>query len=441
MTPSKYICIASSIFLLHVLFSSANEGERNISIPPAVQNNNGLTLKQCFEKAVQQSETLKIQGENVAQSKARYQQATSGILPTIKWNWTNTTQDTSGVSTGSSGGDQTLARRSRTDSRFFLNQRLFSGFKESAGRRSIAAEEKQRLFLLNRENVTLFQDVASTFYDIIRAESDLKNIRTILGLSDERDKELKSRARLGKSRETEILSSESQRASLKSKEVTIQGNLAIARERLSYLVGEDITQTPLIDEMTLPESPLTIEEALKQSELRSDIQAAIQNVESMRYGIKVARADFWPAAGVIGNYYTQRSGFLRDVDWDVVLSVDVPLFQGGLVSGRVKEARSKWKQAQMELSQLRRLIQTEVKQAHLSLTSTLAEATSLKESHDKADRSYEALVKEYRLGLVNNLEVLQALNTLQDVKQNLDDALVQSKLNWINLNVSIEGIQ
>ena len=111
MTPSKYICIASSIFLLHVLFSSANEGERNISIPPAVQNNNGLTLKQCFEKAVQQSETLKIQGENVAQSKARYQQATSGILPTIKWNWTNTTQDTSGVSTGSSGGDQTLARR------------------------------------------------------------------------------------------------------------------------------------------------------------------------------------------------------------------------------------------------------------------------------------------------------------------------------------------
>ena len=58
----------------------------------------------------------------------------------------------------------------------------------------------------------------------------------------------------------------------------------------------------------------------------------------------------------------------------------------------------------------------------------------------KAKKSYEIQVKEYRLGLVNNLEVLSALNTMEQTKQQWDGIQVGTKLNEINLRITVEDI-
>ncbi len=51
--------------------------------------------------------------------------------------------------------------------------------------------------------------------------------------------------------------------------------------------------------------------------------------------------------------------------------------------------------------------------------------------------SYQIHVREYRLGLVNNLDVLQAQNTMQDIKHNLDRALLDAKLSYIDVGLSM----
>jgi outer membrane protein TolC len=62
----------------------------------------------------------------------------------------------------------------------------------------------------------------------------------------------------------------------------------------------------------------------------------------------------------------------------------------------------------------------------------------LEDAYKKAKKSYELQVKEYRYGLVTNLDVLQALTFMQDVKQNWDRALIQSQLDYINLTAAAE---
>jgi outer membrane protein TolC len=62
----------------------------------------------------------------------------------------------------------------------------------------------------------------------------------------------------------------------------------------------------------------------------------------------------------------------------------------------------------------------------------------LDDAQQKSRRSYDMLTREYRLGLVNNLDVLQAMNDLQNVKRDFDVAQLQSKLNLLNLRLAAE---
>ncbi|MBL0059906.1 MAG: TolC family protein [Elusimicrobia bacterium] len=97
-----------------------------------------------------------------------------------------------------------------------------------------------------------------------------------------------------------------------------------------------------------------------------------------------------------------------------MLNLDVPLFQGGTVKARVADARSGLQQAQLSLDYLERQIQSDVKKAYEAWTASLEESQSLEEAYQASKKSYDAQRREYRLGLVTNLDVLNAMNLMQN---------------------------
>ena len=48
-------------------------------------------------------------------------------------------------------------------------------------------------------------------------------------------------------------------------------------------------------------------------------------------------------------------------------------------------------------------------------------------------------VRDYRYGLVNNLDVIQSISSLLDVKLNLDRSIIQVKVNKILLKIATEN--
>jgi outer membrane protein len=119
----------------------------------------------------------------------------------------------------------------------------------------------------------------------------------------------------------------------------------------------------------------------------------------------------------------------------VLLKINVPIFQGGQTSGETDEARSIYRQSILQAQQLARQVQTDVMKAHTTLKTSVGKSDNLGRAYDKARSSYQGLVSEYRLGLVNNLEVLQAQNVMQQTKHDYDRAVLDSKLNALTLNV------
>ena len=181
-----------------------------------------------------------------------------------------------------------------------------------------------------------------------------------------------------------------------------------------------------------------MEEVLSRLKDRSDLRAQKEDVAAKKWRIRYQKGFYWPTADLAGQYYTQRSTFLQDVDWDVVLSVQVPLFQGGTVSAAVREAQAAYRQSVLVLEEMERRAAHAVRRTHGELSAAVRETQALDEAARAAQKSYDALLEEYRLGLVTNLDVLQALDLLQAQKNAREAARLKAKRLFIQLNVAVE---
>ena len=173
---------------------------------------------------------------------------------------------------------------------------------------------------------------------------------------------------------------------------------------------------------------------------RSDLRALREEVKSLRQQVRLTRGSLYPTAGFLGNYYTKRVGSQQDIDWDILLSLDIPIFQGGTARAQMRESMSKLRENEIALQRREREIRRDVRDALIRLNSAQSRLKQLRRAYDKANESYQLQVREYRAALVNNLEVIQSLNTMQERKRDLDRALVQSKLFWLELQAAVEKI-
>lgn len=397
-----------------------------------------VTLRQCYEWARERSEDLKIRQEDINQANARGRAALGGAYPYVDWKWTDTWQDPKGVDKLAAQGFSGFVEKSQVDSRFSIKQPIFSGLREWSAYSGFKNERTRNELLMARAEKELFAQTATAFYTVLLNESDRENVTAALGLAQDRAKELRGFRRLGKARDSEVYTAEAHFASLRAQLQQVQSRIVSSREDLSYLTGQDMTSVPLSDEIPDSPAPGALDEVIAQAKQRSDLRAQREEIAINRKKIRYQKGYYWPVVDVTGNYYTQRATFLDVIDWDVVLSVQVPLFQGGSVSARVKESQSAYKQSSLLLERMERDIIHSVRKIHSSLSSAVAETQSLEEAAKAAQQSYDSLMKEYKLGLVTNLEVIQAMDMLQAQRGAYDAARLNAKMLFIQLNVAVE---
>ncbi|MCB4757687.1 MAG: TolC family protein, partial [Elusimicrobia bacterium] len=388
--PANLLIITGlTVFLITHISPSLHAGAKKGGIEPPVSTPRGsLTLKQCYDLALQQSETLKISMEDIRQAEALYRQALGSILPDVTFNAQKFYEERGVISGG------TALPNDSTTSKFVLTQPLFKGLKELSAMSGAKHQLAGKRSLNQRLRTQIYQDAAQAFYTVVDFETRRQNTRDLIRLTEDRVKELRARMQLGKSRESEVLQAESQLLAYEAADANTAGNISAARDLLSFLVGQDIRSTPLQSETEKEIPVLTQEEALGKSINRSDRRAAEEEALAQKYGVRVARAGYSPVLDLTGNYYLHREGLYSPVDWDLLFNLDVPLFQGGTVRADVEAARSRYEQARLTLSQLNRSIKKEIQQAFDQLQASLNQARILKEAYAKFKKSYQYLTRE-----------------------------------------------
>jgi outer membrane protein len=369
-----------------------------------------MTLKQAYDLALKRSEQLAIRQQLIKQAEARFSQSLSGILPKASFEYGITYEQ---------GGDRSL------ESRFTFSQPLFSGFKEFAAMAGSKAERRQRVAEERRARQTLFVDVADAFYFYGMYQEELKSTESIAKALQDRLGELESRVKLGRSRQSELASSESRLRRAEADIEQTSSDMLVARELLEFLTGTEVSSIVADDAEPVLEEQ-TKDQLAAYAVVRPDVAAAREAMTVAAKSLVVARAGYWPEVSADANYYTEKSSSTTP-DWDVGLKVSVPIFQGGLVKGQVSEAAALLEQAKLNLSETHRLALMDVRQSYTRYEKSLRRNQALKKAEEAATKNFELQTADYSHNMVNNLDVLQALQDLEDMRRSYIGSVMDVK--------------
>jgi outer membrane protein len=215
----------------------------------------------------------------------------------------------------------------------------------------------------------------------------------------------------------------------------LKAQLSVARDVFAFLSGLPAT-TPLRDTEALPPEIESLDHYLERLTLRPDVKAAQQRLTAAQENITVARGARQPSLDLNANRYLERKGSLENVDWDVQLALTVPLYAGGSLQSQVREAMSQSTQAELNASRVQRLAEQEIRSFYQTVLLDRNQLLALEMATNAARKNYEVQRRDYRLGLVTNLDVLQALTVFQDNQRALDRARYTAKLDYLRLEAA-----
>ena len=375
--------------------------------------NEFLTLIDCYKLALKQSELIAIDAEQVKIAEAHFLEAFGTIMPQVSF---------SHVETRNHSSDSSY--NNMHEAKFTFTQDLFSGFKEFAAMKAGNFEKSQRQNEQWRAEQLLFVDVSDAFYLLLETQQDLNALKAIEFALKDRVKELKTRESIGKSRASEVVTTEYQLYNLEA-EIQLERNQELlVRQLLEFLIGRPFDQIAesKFDLNIKPES-----QYLAEASERPDVQAAYFAWKSGQENITVAKSGFLPQINLQSDYYTHRVNAPHDSKWDALLAVNVPIFEGTTVYGQVKEAGALAKQSGLLYSRLGRIAIEDIHDAYINMQISIARKKTLGKALKSAELSYHLQTQDYKLNVVNNLDVITAIQNLEDVRRSYIHTSYESK--------------
>jgi outer membrane protein TolC len=183
---------------------------------------------------------------------------------------------------------------------------------------------------------------------------------------------------------------------------------------------------------------------LKSVSERPDLVSAQALLESSRDSRRQASAGYLPTVGLISNLaaLTTEPGPGRVTTWSIGAVLSVPIWEGGLRRGLVRERAGIEKQAAATLERTRRDVEFEVARTRRgvevaeALVRTAAEARSLAEQTDQLTRRSFEIGRSGSLELVQSAAALRqaelalALREFELVQARLDAFLTEARCDW-----------
>ena len=213
-----------------------------------------------------------------------------------------------------------------------------------------------------------------------------------------------------------------------------------AKEALRAITGEYITEfarlggsMPLVN----PE-PNDINQWSKTAESQNvNIIAAKHKMESARQSIEIQKSGHLPTLDLVASHGDNTTGgrfgesSIRSTN--VGLELNVPIFQGGLISSNTREARYLYDQTRQELEQAFRTAQRDTRQSFLGVISGISRVSALKQALVSAEIALQATENGFEVGTRTAVDVVATQRDTLDAKRNYTRARYDYLLDSLRL--------
>lgn len=386
-----------------------------------------IGLDEAFALALKRSETIATSSDAVAYALARVDELVSHVLPQISLVGSQMFQENPNASVAA------INQTSLQTAQITLTQPLFSGFREFLAYKAGKLQARARDMDERRAESLLYQDVAQAYYDLLRLRREMEIRRSIIEATRDRVRQLEAWIKIGRARSSEALAARSQTAQVEAQLELARAQERVSQETLKFLTGLD---TALAPRETAVPSPGTPEPYLEQARKRQDVVGRERDLDAARFNTEIFRRQRWPTIGLTGDYYLKRPGFFSSVHWDALIAATLPLYTGGQIGAQVREAAAQEDQARQALSLAQRGAERDVLASFRNMEGTLDALRALDRAADLAEANVRAQTDDYRLGLVTNLDVLDALTTLENTRLTQNQTRQQAGLSEVQLKVA-----
>ena len=164
---------------------------------------------------------------------------------------------------------------------------------------------------------------------------------------------------------------------------------------------------------------------------RPDVIAAFGKIEAAEGALKTRRADYYPKIGLSAQIFENIGGFSTDGGpWSTVnkpggsilLTLSVPLYDGGGRDSRVASAQSEVAAARDSLAQVRDAATLQVVSAYNDLKTSLAAYSAAVALREAAQTAYEAALGAFNGGVGTYTDVASELSSLATADAQKEDA-------------------
>jgi outer membrane protein len=389
-----------------------------------------VSLRDAFQAARLNMESIKRADASVNQREEQKIRARAAVLPNLSAVGTFTRIDQPQTASGAS--PFTLIRQYSDALR--VTQPLLRGGTMSAyqmAKDNLLLSEFQK----NATEVSLYQLVINSYYNLIISLNDNKNLEELKRLSANRVRELKDRAGIGRSRIGELRDAEAQLLTADSQ--AMQGVINLQQAERTFEFYTRLTPTNLDPLSDIPMVSDTLAVYLDKIKNRPDIQASNQLIRVAESQVDIAKGSHYPSVDFTANYYLARTGILATSKWDMGVAVIIPIYQGGGVQASVREAVEGRRIAQLTTSETTRAAERDLAVLYQNYVQIITQLKTLQQAMKVSEEAYKLNQKDYQYGLVPNLTVIQSLNNFISSKRSYDSLYAMAHMTYKSLEASI----
>ena len=285
--------------------------------------------------------------------------------------------------------------------------------------------------------------VAQVYFDVLIAQDSVGLVDAQKTAISEQLQQAKRNFEVGSATITDTLESQSRYDLTGAQEIAAQNNLEIKRSALQQLINTAPGELDHLGKDFKLEAPQPADMGKWVSEAQlSNLQLAIAQAGAEIADREVARnrGGHYPTVDLVANYSNNSTGGVMANDTtnkSIGVQLNMPLFQGGAVNSRWREAEANRERARQELENARRNVEQQTRQAYLGVVSGIAQVQALKQALTSSQSVLEASKLGQEVGVRTNLDVLNAQQQLFSNRRDLYQAQYNYLMSELRLKQAV----
>ncbi len=404
-----------------------------VSVPVNLLAQETLTLEQAIEQVLKNNYDIQI-AKNEADIAARNNSVgNAGMLPKVNATLSDnfTLNNLNQKFTNGTEIDKNNVTGNNLNAGVALNWTLFDGLKMFATKGKLKRLEEIGALQLKDEIQTTVANTMNFYYDVVRAQQQVKAIEEAIKISDERVKLADAKFQVGTSSKVDWLQAKvdlnEQKSNLLLQKKVIEQRKGDLNNLLARNIETDFTVT---DSIPFQEPKLSTE-----LDRNFQLQTAMKNVEVARFAKKEAFSQFLPnLAGNVGYSYTRANStagfslFNQSYGLNAGFSLNIPLFNGLNTIRQNKVASIQISTAQFNLDKARFQTKLSFYKAIKDFSNAKEQLKLEEENILLADENQKIALERFRLAQSTAIELREAQASFINAQTRLLNARYVAKV-------------